>query len=30
MIPEEFIWQMAWQRALGLATLELLIPVLIG
>lgn len=30
MIPEEYLWSMAWRRALGLALLELLIPVLVG
>jgi hypothetical protein len=28
-MPEEFIWAMAWRRALGLAFLELAVPILI-
>jgi hypothetical protein len=30
MVSEEYVWQMAWQRALGLALLQMLIPVLLG
>jgi hypothetical protein len=30
MIPEEYIWELAWARALLLALLELLVPILIG
>jgi fructose-specific phosphotransferase system IIC component len=30
MSPDEYVWELAWRRALGLALLQLLIPVLLG